>query len=193
MKRKLIFVGYLILLMCSIANTQTSRTPRDVVVESNRQEMDSLLLRKPILTASDMSARMATLKQIGNDFRELQKLNNKMMETATASEQLNYKNIGSMLGQITATASRLKSNLALPEGEPDKRKAASLEVSEADQFQVELTKLDKTIMSFATNPIFQKANVVDVQQAARANADLSFIIEQSRTLKRVSSKRAKKD
>jgi hypothetical protein len=174
----------LVLTLGSFANAQ--RTPRDVVVESNRQEMDSLLLRKPILTPSDMSARMAMLKQIGNDFRELQKLNNKMMETTTAPGQMDYKNIARMLGEISGVASRLKSNLALPEVEPEKRKPAGLEVSEPDQFGVELTKLDKTIMSFTTNPIFQKANVVDVQQAARASTDLSFIIEQSRTLKTAS-------
>jgi hypothetical protein len=138
-----------------------------------------------------MSVRMAVLKQIGNDFRELQKLNNKMMETA--SVQLDYKNIARMLGEISGVASRLKNNLALPEVEPDKQKPAGSEVSEADQFRVELTKLDKTIMSFATNPIFQKANVVDVQHATRASGELLFIIEQSRALKKASSKLAKRD
>jgi len=179
------------LTMGSFANAQ--RTPRDVVVESNRQEMDTLLLRKPILTASDMSASMAMLKQIGNDFRELQKLNNKMMETTIGSGEIDYKNISRTLGDISGVASRLKNNLALPEVEAEKRKPVELEVSAADQFKAELTKLDKTIMSFATNPIFQKSNIVDVQLATRASADLLFIIEQSRALKKASSKLAKKD
>lgn len=191
--KKLLCLVCLILAASVLGNAQTSRSPRDVVVESNRQEMDSLLLRKPILPSSDMSARMALLKQIGNDFRELQKVNNKMMEKSTAPGETDYKNIASMLGQINGIATRLKTNLALPEVEVDKRKSDSLKVDESDQFKVELTKLDQTIMSFSTNPIFQKSKVVDVQFATRASADLSSIIEQSLRLKKASSKLAKKN
>jgi hypothetical protein len=175
-----------------IATSQT-RTPRDVVLESNRQEMDSLLLRKPILTARDVSVRMAMLKQIGEDFRELQKLNNRMMETATSSEQLDYKHIAGLLGQIGTRAARLKTNLALPEAQQEKAKSVSLGITDEEQFQLELTKLDKTIMSFANNPIFQKTNVVDVQLASQASGNLSLIISLSGKLKKAATKLAKRN
>ena len=68
-----IFSSSFLLLSCVCVNAQTpTRTnPRDVVVDANRQELDNLLLRKPIITAEDKSARHATLKQINEDFKAL--------------------------------------------------------------------------------------------------------------------------
>ena len=174
-----------------VGNAQSTGSPRDVVIESNRQEMDTLLLRKPILTASDVSVRMALLKQIGEDFRELQTLNNKMMEKVSTTQQVDYNEIAKILGQMATKASRLKTNLALPEAQQKKEKPASLEITDAAQLQGGLSKLDKTVMSFANNPIFQKVKVVDVQLAYRANGDLTTIIEQSGLLKKAATKLGK--
>jgi len=176
----------LTLTLCQIAMAQTRGSPRDVVIESNRQEMDALLLRKPITGGRDVSARMAILKQLGDDFRSLQVLNNKLMEEGTSKEPVDYKKVTNLLSEIGSRASRLRTYLALPEIEVKKEKAASLEIPEVNQFRTELSKLDKTIMRFVHNPIFQKTNVVDVQLGQRASMDLTMIIEQSGKLKKVS-------
>ena len=47
-------------------------------------------------------------------------------------------------------------------------------------------------MSFVTNPIFQKTNVMDLRLANQAKSDLEAVISMSNKLKKVSAKLGKK-
>jgi len=175
----------------SYTSTRAQRkTPRDVVVESNRQEFDNLLLRKPILATEDKSARQAVLKQVNDDFKTLQVLNNKVMSEVTDQSGVEYKEISSMLSDISSRASRLKLNLALPKPEMS-RSEKTLEISNATEFKDELWAFDKVVTNFATNPIFQQANVIEVELAKQASLDLATIIERSGKLKKAAAKLAK--
>ena len=195
MRRILCNGSYLLTLVCmgaTFTSTQLQRkTPRDVVNESNRQELDNLLLRKPILATEDKSARQAVLKQINDDFKTLQVLNNKLMSEVTDQGGADYKEISTMLADIGSRAARLKSNLALPKVDEKKEKANS-ELTTAAALKDRLMEFDKVVMSFATNPIFQQANVIDVELAKQASGDLATIIERSGKLKNAAAKLAKK-
>ena len=195
MRRILCNGSYLLTLICmsvTFTSTQAQRkTPRDVVIESNRQELDNLLLRKPILATEDKSARQAVLKQINDDFKTLQVLNSKVMSKVTDQSGVDYKEISTMLADIGSRAARLKSNLALPKVDEKKDKANS-EITTAVALKDRLMEFDKVVMSFATNPIFQQANVIDVELAKQASGDLATIIERSGKLKKAAAKLAKK-
>ena len=195
MRRILCNGSYLLTLVCmgvTFTSTQAQRkTPRDVVMESNRQELDNLLLRKPILATEDKSARQAVLKQINDDFKTLQVLNNKLMSEVEDQGGADYKEISTMLADIGSRAARLKSNLALPKVDEKKEKANS-ELTTAAALKDRLMEFDKVVMSFATNPIFQQANVIDVELAKQASGDLATIIERSGKLKKAAAKLAKK-
>jgi len=195
MRRILCNGSYLLTLVCmsvTFTSTQVQRkTPRDVVMESNRQELDNLLLRKPILATEDKSARQAVLKQINDDFKNLQVLNNKLMSEVADQGGADYKEISTMLADIGSRAARLKSNLALPKVDEKKEKANS-ELTTAAALKDRLMEFDKVVMSFATNPIFQQANVIDVELAKQASGDLATIIERSGKLKKAAAKLAKK-
>ena len=195
MRRILCNGSYLLTLVCmsvTFTSTQAQRkTPRDVVNESNRQELDNLLLRKPILATEDKSARQAVLKQISDDFKNLQVLNNKLMSEVTDQGGADYKEISTMLADIGSRAARLKSNLALPKVDEKKEKANS-ELTTAAALKDRLMEFDKVVMSFATNPIFQQANVIDVELAKQASGDLATIIERSGKLKKAAATLAKK-
>jgi len=195
MRRILCNGSYLLTLVCmgaTFTSTQLQRkTPRDVVNESNRQELDNLLLRKPILATEDKSARQAVLKQINDDFKTLQVLNNKLMSEVEDQGGVDYKEISTMLADIGSRAARLKSNLALPKVDEKKEKANS-ELTTAAALKDRLMEFDKVVMSFATNPIFQQANVIDVELAKQASGDLATIIERSGKLKKAAAKLAKK-
>lgn len=187
------YVGLIV--VCFGMGTAKSQTPprpnpRDVVIESNRQELDNLLLRKPILTTEDNSARQAVLKQINEDFKALQVLNNRVMAAAIGQQQVDYKSLSKLISEIGSKASRLRSNLALPKVESEKRKLSDETLSAAG-FKEALSTFDKVVMSFATNPIFQQTNVIELEPAKRASRDLSAIIEQSGKLKKVASRLAK--
>jgi hypothetical protein len=176
----------------TFTSTQAQRkTPRDVVKESNRQELDNLLLRKPILATEDKSARQAVLKQINDDFKTLQVLNNKLMSEVTDQGGADYKEISTMLADIGSRAARLKSNLALPKVDEKKEKSNS-ELTTAAALKDRLMEFDRVVMSFATNPIFQQANVIDVELAKQASGDLATIIERSGKLKKAAATLAKK-
>jgi len=195
MRRILCNGSYLLTLVCmgaTFTSTQLQRkTPRDVVNESNRQELDNLLLRKPILATEDKSARQAVLKQINDDFKNLQVLNNKLMSEVEDQGGVDYKEISTMLADIGSRAARLKSNLALPKVDEKKEKANS-ELTTSAALKDRLMEFDKVVMSFATNPIFQQANVIDVELAKQASGDLATIIERSGKLKKAAAKLAKK-
>lgn len=181
-----LMVGTLtILLGCSVTNNgqRPGQPLRDMVRAEERKEMNRMLLLKPIPAAKDEAARRTVLKQISDDFREMQTLNNKMMADAWAKPELDYRYLSDKITQIRSKAVRLKSNLALPEPEGDKKKLIDTEISDSKEFREELLQLDRLIMSFATNPLFQESNVMELNLASKASRDLAGIIEQSGRLK----------
>jgi len=148
-----------------------------------------------IITAKKNNAiREAIEKQIREDFRDLQLLHNKMMASAWAKPELDYKHLSDMIGQISKKASRLKSNLGLPQLKNDETTTKpSNEVSTPDQFRAELLLLDRSVLSFVQNPIFQKSNVIEVSLANKASKDLEQVIGVSSQLKKTSERLRKKD
>lgn len=146
--------------------------------------MDRLLFLKPLLAPKDDPARRVVLKQINEDFKNLQGLNNQMMAKAWLRPELDYRYISDMVSQIRGKATRLKSNLALPQSKDGESKQAGDNFSNAENFRAALLQLDRHIMSFATNPLFQKANVIEVDLANRASHDLAMVVELSGKLKK---------
>jgi hypothetical protein len=180
----------LLLITCITPAQNPPRTPKDVAVESNRKELDNLLLRKPILTTENDAARQAALKQINEDFKALQILNNGVMTEGTSKDGVDYNSLARLLAEIGSKASRLKSNLALPKGE-GKSRTKEIVASSPPAFKDELVKFDEVVVRFRANPIFLQPNVVEVELARQAAADLQLIIEKSKTLKKAAVALAK--
>ena len=125
----------------------------------------------------------ALLKQTIDDFKAIQNINNKMMAQVYATETIDYDRTSAAIAQINTKAIRLKNNLSLPNPRDVKRK--DLTVSGTKEFKSALLLMDRSIMSFVTNPIFQKPNVIEVESATRASQDLADIITLSTTLKKI--------
>ncbi|MCM3901380.1 MAG: hypothetical protein ND866_06720 [Pyrinomonadaceae bacterium] len=181
-------------LSACMVTTQAQRSgasaARDVVRSISQKEMDQLLFLKPILAPKYEPARRIVLKQINEDFKDLQGLNNKMMAQAWSTPELDYRYISDMVSQIRGKATRLKTNLALPEAK-DERKQTEDNFSNAEKFRAALLQLDRHIMSFATNPLFQKPGVIEVDLANRASRDLALVVELSGKLKKSAGKLGK--
>ena len=183
-----LFTQILIILFSCMVTTQAQRPgasqpARDMVRAISQKEMDQLLFLKPILAPKNDPARRVVLKQISEDFKDLQGLNNKMMAEAWARPELDYRYISDMVSKIRGKASRLKLNLALPEAEDKKPKQPDQIFSDSEKFRVALLQLDRHIMSFSTNPLFQKPDVIEVDLANRASRDLTMVLELSSKLK----------
>lgn len=182
-----------LLLVGSALNAQAQRPAerpvRDIVTELSRIDTNRAVDLQKIKPKRPNEVRLAIQKQITDDFRELQSLNNKMMATAWSQTELDYKYISRMVGEIGKKATRLRSNLALPKGEEKQEPIqSSQELSNTEEFKDQLLLLDKSVMNFVKNPIFQKTNVIDLKLANQANRDLDAVIERSNKLKKASER-----
>jgi hypothetical protein len=81
--------------------------------------------------------------------------------------------------------------LALPEAQDDQTKQPDTNFSDTEKFRAVLLQLDQHIMSFATNPLFQTPDVIEVELANRACRDLAVVVELSGKLKRIAVKLGK--
>jgi len=178
------------LLMTVIAQAQQSGrnrpSMRDQVRAITRAEMDRQLLLNATLPANHDAevARQAVLKQIREDFSELQALNNKMMAEAWAKPALNYSFVSNMITRIRGKASRLKLNLNLPQPEATDKPVSNKPIGNSGDFRAALMVLDRTIMSFVSNPIFQKPNMIEIKQGTDARRDLETVIDLTEDLRK---------
>ncbi len=177
----------LLILAACVSETRGQRPAqpaRDLVRAIERKEMDQLLLRKSLPALSDEPARQVILKQIRDDFRDLQSLNNRMMSDSWARKVMDYDLVSDMVSRIRGKANRLKLNLNLPEPGDLKSERRTDPVTDQD-FRASLMILDQTIMRFVSNPLFQNPNTVEVTQASQARQDLEAVIQLTADLKKV--------
>src|SRR5215813_10399092 len=153
-----------------------------------RADLDRILLWAVPKDKESESARLSRFKKIKDDFRSLQSLNNKMMADAWLQDALDYSSIADMVSKIRGKANDLKDSLSLPEPEKIQTTANVQEVTTGRQFRVGLLLLDKTIMRFVNNPVFQAANTMDVNLAKEARTDLEQVISLTLNLKQNAQK-----
>ena len=111
------------------------------------------------------------------------------MADAWLQEKLDYRSIAEMVSKIRGKANSLKSGLSLPDSEENQMASVRLaSVSTTRQFRERLLLLDKTIMGFITNPVFQAANTLDVNLAKSASRDLDLVLSLSDDLKKNAQK-----
>jgi len=141
-----------------------------------RADLDRILLWAVPKDKESDAMRLNRVKKIKEDFRDLQSLNNKMMADAWMQETLDYSSIADMVSKIRGKANDLKDSLALPQSEHPQTDLKTPAVTTARDFREELLLLDKKIMSFVNNPVFQAANTMDVNLAKKASSDLEHVL-----------------
>jgi hypothetical protein len=167
-------------------------TAREAVRAVQQKDMDQLLQMKLLpATREENVARQLALKQIAADFKELQLLNNKMMSEAWSKKELDYGFISDMVSHIRAKASRLRVNLNLPQARNWEQSSANRTITNSGEFRAALLSLDQTIMSFVSNPLFQKPNTIEVKQGTEARRDLEIIIGFTDDLKKTATRLSK--
>jgi len=183
---------FVIVVAAQPGSRRTSEATRRVIANDTFRELmkrERETLTGP--TPRSEAERFAALKQLREDFRAIQDVNNKMMSEAWARESIDYEQTSNMLGQINDRAVRLKSNLALPE--PAKVQHRTLSAGGPKEFKSALLLMDRSLMSFVNNPVFRERNVVEVNLATQATKDLDDVIAYSANLKKIAAnlKRAK--
>jgi len=153
-----------------------------------RADLDRILLWAMPKDNESEAMKQSRFKKIKDDFRDMQSLHNKMMADAWMQDALDYSSIADMVSKIRGKANDLKDGLALPEPENSQTTLKVPEVGSVRQFRQELLLLDKTLMSFVNNPVFQAGKAIDVNLAKRARADLEHVIVLTGDLKQNAQK-----
>lgn len=174
MTYRMVLVVLALALPLGIVRSQRRSPNHERVRAIERAEMDRLLIWSKPKDPESETVRLNRFKKIKDDFRNLQSLNNSMMAEAWSQDTLNYSAIAGAVSKIRGKAKDLREGLSLPESDEAKTEPPS--VSTVSQFRDELLLLDKTIMRFVTNPVFQAVNALDVNEAKNASRDLEQVI-----------------
>ncbi len=185
----------LVILATCTTETQAQRpvsSAREAVRAIQRKDMEQQLELK-LLPANreENASRQLALKQIGADFKELQLLNNRMMSETWSKKEIDYAFISDMVSHIRAKASRLRLNLNLPQAKNGEQSFANRAITNSGEFRAALLVFDRTIMSFVSNPLFQKPNTIEVKQGSDARRDLETIIGFADDLKKTAVRLSK--
>jgi hypothetical protein len=196
-----------LLIVAAVSALWLAAQPTPVLAQSNRtaernsearhadqmREMEIKRLEDMRTARPDNSsaARLA-LEQIGEDFRQIQIVNNELMRatfSGGATRGLDYDRISKASTEINHRAARLRANLRLPSpGRDADQEIAEREIAGEKEMRSSLLSLDELIMGFVNNPAFRKQDVLDTQHSARASRDLSVIIKLSQKIKQRAEK-----
>lgn len=130
----------------------------------------------------------ATTLQVREDFGRIQNIYNKIVLALSAGKTLDNNFISESLEGITKSASRLKSNLALPRIDDKEKQDTNQDELTEGKLNTSLTLLCTHISNFVTNPLFESSGAIDVELSVKASRDLDEIIDLSDNLKKITVK-----
>jgi hypothetical protein len=136
------------------------------------------------------AAHKIVLEQIKKDFLRIQVIKNEMMHAISINKAFDYKRISDTTAEIKKLANRLKVNLALSKAEDSEKSRSSQNAPDRTQLKASLLRLDNSIQSFVTNPLFQKP-IIDIELATKASRDLEDVIEISGSIKKCAERLSK--
>ena len=126
------------------------------------------------------------------DFRTLQLVNNEIMrEVFAAAGAPDYERVAAAAAEINKRASRLKSNLRLPDPARKAPRPLAVNISNDEQLRASLRALDGLIMGFVNNPAFRDPGTVDGRHSVTAAENLTSVVELSRAI-RLSAEKMRK-
>jgi cytochrome c556 len=173
---------------------QTPRPPgdRDARREDRQRELREKRLQtldmRQVLEQRDQARIDAAIKQIKDDFKQIQIIRNEMVHNLVANKPLDYKLILNEAAEINKRADRLKTFLMPPDAEAKDKDAKDHVEFTNDEMKGALVQLCNRIANFIENPVLKSPGTVDVEQSTRAGGDLLVIIELSGNIKRSAEK-----
>ena len=181
-------LGIILLIFAAVFTAQgQGRNPR---VENDRKTEQDMMSREWNLTHMTEQInkqfkqdQVHLFPEIKKDFSTLQTTNNDLMRSVFVSNVINYGAIADAMSEIRKRALRLKQNLVLPKlSEPPP--VNQPEITNDQQLKVSLLTLDRSVMRFVNNSIFQSPGVIDQTSAMNATQDLEGIIQITNIVKK---------
>lgn len=175
------FAAALLFFAPSPAHAQSAQQRRDA------QRADMEARQRALRTLSDELKKRPkkepdarpSYQQVAEDFEQLQLRNYNLSAAAEPGAALDYARIGEEAAEVRRRAARLKSTLALPATKKD-GKHETVEASPTPEgLRAAVSSLDALVKSFVWNPVFQKPDVLDAEDSARAGRELEEILRLS--------------
>jgi len=121
---------------------------------------------------------------VAEEFKQLQLVNYSLAGVADPKVPLDLARVRKESGEVRKRAARLKGYLSLPEVEDAKKQERAAEILTPEALRAAVIRLDGLVNSFAWNPVFQKPDVIDLEQSTKASRDLAGIIGLSEQIRR---------
>jgi hypothetical protein len=153
--------------------------------QGEQYERDQLSRESKGAATSKQDRRRAQeiAEQVRHDFEGLQAAYNRIVVAMSPKGSHDLDSILDSVGEVKKCAARLRTNLALPRPKEEEAHKAQADAGAA-QTEESLLLLRKHIYSFVTNPLFEAAPVLNVEQAGKAARDLEMILELSESIRR---------
>ncbi len=196
--RKQLFLATIIALSPLLVSSATAQTvpsdspgssPKDRSLEDKYRSDEIERVRREAETREyHPSLRFPEIKK---DFERIQIINSEQLQTSASRPRYDFERIAKAATEIRTRATRLKSNL-FPIASKGLDKQSDRSNSKRDDLKFLLHELDRAIIIFVHNPMFENTRVVNQQDSARAERGLWDIIDLSeRTRKRAQRKDVK--
>ena len=122
-------------------------------------------------------------QQVAEDFEQLQLRNYNLSAAAGSEAPPDYGRIAEEAAEVRRRASRLKSTLALPSVKSEQKQKKVEEAATPEGVKAAVTSLDALVRSFVWNPVFQRPDVLDAENSARAGRELEEILALSERIR----------
>jgi hypothetical protein len=151
-----------------------------IVRQRALHDLDKLKSKQP----AKPPVKRPAYREVAEEFKQLQLVNYSLAGVADPKAALDYARVRRESGEVRKRAARLKDYLSLPEAEGSEKLEWAAGIQTPEALRAAVARLDALVNSFAWNPIFQKPDVVDLEQSARASRDLAGIIGLSEQIRR---------
>lgn len=191
------YMAAAIALLAVATDTAMAQRPEnpDLKREQRNREVREANLRnteaKVDIERIDQKRVAAAIKQVKDDFKQIQVVRNEMVRNLLADKPLDYKLIAGETEEIHKRADRLKTYLMPPVPNDDKQQPRSQIEFDNHEMKDALVRLCNLIAGFIDNPVLKTPDKIDVEQSTKAGGDLLSIIELSGNIKRSAEKLGK--
>jgi|SRR5215471_1547367 len=158
--------------------------------EMTRREIKLRNVGEPATRATDPKRLKALTDQLEEDFKRILTLHNEIVRATNGHEALDYHFVSEATGEIKKRAGRLQSTLMLKteDGYQNQERRAKFDDTQVNDALIALCKY---IESFVSNPVIENPGTVDPRQSARADSDLSNIVELSTSIRKSAERLSK--
>jgi hypothetical protein len=164
-------------------SSQSARDARRIDMEMRQRSLRDLekLLHKPDAKAPD---KRPLYRDVAEDFKQLQLRNYNLSQAAGRGAPLDYALIRAEAAEVKKRAARLRLYLSLPQPDEDRKRDKGEEEATPEGLTSAAASLDALVNSFVWNPVFQRPDVIDLEQSSKASRELEEIIRLSDQIRR---------